>query len=820
MSVPASTRSFPQTPAKSRRKWLLSLLFAIIALTAGTTWLLATSSGLQWLAAMASRSNGGALTLQGTGGTLLGPMGAQTLSYKDGSMRVTVRDIQLDWRPAALLAGRLDITTLTAQSVEVLSPPSGEPLTLPQDLRLPLPFSLGKVEIESLQVITQAGGAPDFAATRLTARLESNGHQHRLHELRASLEYGELSASAQMDGARPFALQARADLAGQGSKPARITANASGKLENITLKVLGGGAGLRGQGEALLRPFAPFPLAALTLSVNGLDPRTFSPGAPQASLALHAQLSQNAAGQLEGNTTAKNAFPAPLDQGGLPLREMHCRATISAENLQFDALNLILSGGGRISGHITWQLKRATGAADLTISQLDPAALDTRLRPARLAGKATLSGDTQTQRGLITLADGKLGLDASLVRSGDTLSLDSLRLAHGQAALTGQGRLGFGGGRPFAFKGELQHFDLSAFLQAPRSDLNAKLELAGELAPQANGTLSFTLANSQWAGQIVSGGGQIGFSGMNRFNGKAELRLGGNRLNAQGAYGTAGERLELSLAAPALSQLGPGFGGALNAHAMLAGSPSKPEIAFEMKGKHLILPGEHHLASLSASGSLRGEAVNFKIDAAGYQRTAEVLMQNLTLAIQGSRLRHDFMVNALLANDTNLDLHASGGLTDPARGWRDVQWQGVLSKLSATGRIPLHLFAATPVTLGRERISLGKAVFSVAGGQAQLARAEWTPRNWNTRGSFSGIGLRLEGIMAENRNLLRLAGDWDVSAAPGLAGKLRIRRESGDWVLPGDQALPLGVQDLQLSAQASDNHLTTELEARGARLGE
>ncbi|MFA7318271.1 MAG: translocation/assembly module TamB domain-containing protein [Sulfuricella sp.] len=820
MGTPASTNSFPQTPAKFRRKWLLSPLFFIIALTAGSAWLLATSSGLQWLASMAARSSGGTFTLQGTGGTLLGPLGARVLSYRDGSMRVTIRDIQLDWRPAALLAGRLDIATLTAQSVEVLSPPSGKPLTLPQDLRLPLPLSLDKIGIASLQVFSKMGGKPDFAATRLTARLESNGRQHHLSELRASLEYGELSASAQMDGARPFALQARADLAGQGSNPARIAVNASGKLENITLKAQGSGAGLSGQGEAILQPFAPFPLAALTLSVNGLDPRTFSPDAPQASLALQAQLRQNAAGQLEGDVTAKNTSPAPLDQGGLPLREIHSRATLSAEKLQFDALNLILSGGGRISGHFNWQLKQATGAANLTISQLDPAALDTRLRPARLAGKATLSGDTQSQHGLITLADGKLGLDTSLVRSGDTLTLDSLRLVHGQAALTGQGRLGFGGGRPFAFKGELQHFDLSAFLQAPRSDLNAKLELAGELTPQANGTLSFTLANSQWAGQIVSGGGQIDFSGMSLFNGKAELRLGDNLLNAHGAYGTPGERLELSLAAPALSQLGPGFGGALNAHAMLAGSPSKPDIAFEMKGKHLILPGGHHLTSLSAGGSLRGEAVNFKIDAAGYRRTAEVLMQNLTLAIQGSRLHHDFMVNALLANDTNLDLHASGGLTGPAPGWRDVQWHGVLSKLSATGRIPLHLLAATTVTLGRERISLGKAEFTVAGGRAQLASTEWTPRSWNSRGSFNAIGLRHISAASEIQNTLRLAGDWDISAAPNLAGKLRIRRESGDWMLPGDQPLSLGIQEFQLSALASDNRLSAELKARGTRLGE
>lgn len=822
MNTQSSTNPVTKIPAKSRRGWLLSLLFIVAALSAGSVWLLATSSGLQWLATMTSRSSGGALTLQGMSGTLLGPMGARTLIYSDGDMRVTIHDIRLDWRPAELLSRRLDIAALTLQSVEVLSPPSDEPLLLPQDLRLPLSLSLslGKLGIGSLQVFSQAGGEPGFTATRLTAKLESNGHQHRLSELRASLKYGELSASAQMDGTRPFALQAQADLAGHGSKPARIAVNASGQLENITLKAQGSGAGLSGQGEALLRPFTPFPLAELILAVNGLDPRAFSPDAPQASFSLQSQLRQNAPSQLEGDVTVKNASPAPLDRGGLPLHEIQSRATISADKLQLDALNLTLTGGGRISGHITWQLKQATGAADLTISHLDPSALDTRLRPARLAGKATLSGDFQSQQGLIALRDRKLSLDASLMRSGDTLTLDRLRLSHGQAAFTGQGQLGFGGERPFAFKGKLQHFDLSAFLQAPQSDLNATLELAGELTPQASGTLSFALANSQLADQIVSGGGQIGFSGMNQFRGKAELRLGDNRLNAQGAYGTPGERLELALAAPALAQLGHGFGGALNAYAMLAGSTAKPEIAFEVKGSQLMLPGEHHLASLSAGGSLRGEAVNFNLDATGYQGATEVLLQNLTLAIQGSRSHHELNAKAHLGNDAALDLHASGGLSDTARGWGNVQWQGVLSKFSATGQIPFRLLAAAPVMLGREHISLGKAEFAVAGGRVHLSTTEWATGNWSSRGSFSGIGLRPGGITTENDHVLRLAGEWDVSAAPNLAGKLRIRRESGDWVLPGDQALSLGMQDLQLDAQASDNHLSAELKARGTRLGD
>lgn len=816
MNDQTSVTPSPQLPARSRRGWLFALLFVILSLSAAAGWLLATSSGLQWLV---SRSSSGAVILEGAHGTLLGPLGAKTLSFTSGDTRVTVRDIHLAWRPAALLEGRLEIATLTAQSVEILSPPSDEQLTLPQDLRLPLPLSLSKIDIAALRVIRQVGGTPDFVATRLAARAESDGRQHRLHDLRASLEFGDLSASARMDSTHPFALQAQGTLAGYGTPQARIAASASGKLDHFTLKAQGSGAGLSGQGEAQLQPFAAFPLAALALSVKGLDPHAFSPDAPQASIALQAELSRNAAGKLEGNVTAKNSAPAPLDRDGLPLLEAHAHAMISADNVQLDALNLVLAGGGRISGHFAWQVKQATGAANLTISRLDPAALNTRLRQARLDGRATLSGDIQAQQGVIFLAAGALRLDARLAREGDILTLDSLRLARGRAVLTGQGRLGLDAGRHFAFKGELRHFDLSAFLRAPRSDLNARLDVAGALAPQASGTLRYTIGNSQLAGQPVSGSGQIGFSGMEQVKGEAGLLLGDNRLHARGGFGSPGDRLEVDIAAPVLAQFGSGFGGALNAHATLAGSLSKPDMTFEMKGNRLSLPGDHHLDSLSAGGSLHGEALNLKVAAAGYRKKSDLLVQNLALAVQGSRSRHELSVETL-GNDMSLALHASGGLTDPAQGWRDVQWQGVLSKLTASGRIPFHLLAATSVALGRERISLGKAEFAVAGGRAQLASAEWTPKSWNSRGNFSGIGLRPGGTAGEAQDALRLTGEWDVSAAPGLAGKLRVRRESGDWILPGDPPIRLGLQDLQLAAQASDNRLTAELKAHGTRLGD
>lgn len=820
------------------KRWPVLLLTAVIALSAMGAWLLASTSGLQWLAVTVTRISAGSVSLEGVSGTLLGPMEAQTLIMGPADLRITAHQVKLDWRASALLGGRLEVRLLQAQDVEVLSLPS----PYPQDLRPPLPFSIDKLDIGSLRVIGSAGGPSDFAASNLSARLESDGLGYQLQELHAGVEYGTLTASGRMEGNRPFALQAQLELAGVANfaaaetRDAHISANVSGDLKQIRIVAQGSGAGLTGNGEAQLKPYASFALAALHLQVKGLDPRAFSPNAPKASLTLQADLRGNTDGRLEGNVTAKNLVPAPLDRDGLPLLDARAHATLSADLLKFDHLALAFAGGASISGDVDWQRTQAKGAGELIVSHLNPAALDTRLRAASLNGRMKLGGDRVVQRGELTLNDGNLRLDALLVKSAEIVTLEKLRLVRGQAALTGQGQLALTGRRAYSFKGQLQRFDLAAFMSAPRSDLNATLALSGELEPQASGTVNFMMSGSRFSGQPVSGSGRIEFVGMSRGKGEAEFRLGDNRLSAKGGLGAASDRLQLELAAPALEQLGPGFGGTLNAQASLAGSLTRPEASFTAEGRNLSMPDDHHLASLSVSAGIHGEALSLSVNAGDYRTGTSALSQDagqtwfgadfrtLQLGAKGSRAHHEVNADALLDNGSKLMLRANGGFGDWSKG--NIQWRGALTELSGTGALPFRLLADTPLTLGAERIALDAAAFSVTNGQLRIESLVWTPQRWNSRGNFTGIGLRA-GIgfqpnfrVRAGREFLRLGGEWEIASAAQLTGSLRIERESGDWVLRGDPPVPLGLKSLKLMARAENGRVTGELTASGDHLGE
>lgn len=794
------------------RRWRIWLTAGILMLSAGIGWLLASTSGLHFLTATIVRG----VTLSGLDGSLLGPISAKTLIISRPDLQTTAHDIRLDWHPGALFKGKLEIITLTAREVKIISPPASSPY--PDSLHLPLALSVQKLDIGTLQV--SGSGAADFYARDINAKFNSDGRLHRVADLHARLDFGQLTASGQLDGNRPFALKAQAELAGMtdftglSGEVAHISAAVSGNLMKLAIHASGRGAGLSGQGEMQLTPYASSSIATLKLAVAGLNPRAFTLSAPQANLTLQADLAGDAVGQLEGRVSAANLSPAPWDRDGLPLVDARAHATVSPELLKLDKLTLTLAKNAAISGSLSWRRQEKTGSADLLIRQLDPAALDTRLRAAKLNGSIRLSGDTKTQQGVLNLSDGILHLDAQLNKSANTLTLDKLVLARGKATLTGNGRLQLDKKQAYQFNGRLHRFDLAAFIQAPHSDLNATLDIAGSLAPQPGGTLNFRMDSSHLAGQPVSGNGKIEFANQCLTRTDSELRLGDNLLRATG--GLCGKTLHVDLAAPVLQQLGSGFGGELTAHASIAGSVARPQLGFEASARNLQLPGDHQLTRIDATGGLHGEALNLNISAANYRTHTKTQVESLQVDVLGSVAHHELKARVNLDKDNTLTLAATGGFPDLIRN--PANWQGALTELRGAGALPFKLLNDAPLTLNPNHLMLGAAELTVAGGKLHINGVDWTPQRLISKGSFTGIGLRASGPSQTSDDVLRLGGDWNLDSAT--QGRLHIARERGDWILPGELPMPLGLRTLQFTARAASGRLTGELTAQGTRLGE
>ena len=301
-----------QTEKSVMKKWQWTALVfaALIILTAGIgLWLSTSTSGLKSLASAISHISGGKLSLEGLDGALSESITARTIRFASDDLVVIARDVQLNWQPGELHSGHVTITALSAKEVEIVSPPSSQPKSLPASLELPFSLSLHKLNIGTLRVMNEEGGRPAFVATEFTAGLESNGRRHQISGLRINLEFGRLIASGQLDGTRPFDLHAEAELAEFvnfdfptiETSGSRISAIIKGNLERLHITAKGSGGGLTGQGEAQLQPYGPVFIAGLGLSVSGLDPHVFSADAPAASLTVQANLHEVAAGQLAGS---------------------------------------------------------------------------------------------------------------------------------------------------------------------------------------------------------------------------------------------------------------------------------------------------------------------------------------------------------------------------------------------------------------------------------------------------------------------------------------------------------------------------------------
>ncbi|SEN50094.1 autotransporter secretion inner membrane protein TamB [Nitrosospira multiformis] len=867
---------------------LLAAIFIILAVAGSALWLATSNSGLVWLGSALSRLSADSISFEGLEGKLSRSVSVRRMRFSGENLLIVAREVQLDWEPGALRSGQLKIIALTAGEVEVVSLPSPEPATQPDNLELPLSLDVRKFEIGVLRVMREKGGLPVFRALDLATKLTSDGHVHQIPELRVMLDYGRLTASAELKGEKPFPLEGHVTLAGIAvpkvqqpagtsteKSEARISATLGGDLAQIDVKIEGQGAGLSGEGDAQLRPFAPFVVGGLRLSLSGLDPHVFSATAPQAKLDLQADLNEKMAGQLEGTLTVKNSKPAALDAGGLPVLEARAEPVLSAELLQLHDLKLLLPGGGSIMGDVVWQLTEASGSADLRVLQVNMARLDTRIRPTNVSGSLRLSADVKRQQGILALHDRKLSASVHMTLADDVLTLEKVRLNHGQSLFTGQARMELNGQREFDLAGSLRRFDISAFLQGPRTDLNATLKLTGELGSTGTressrkvsepaGTAQFAIANSHVAEQPVSGNGRIEFAGLSRAKGGIELNFGTNRLLAHGGYGRPGDQLQLELNAPALAQIGYGLAGSLMAKAIMGSSSAsfieKPlelaDISFYATGKGIKLPNEHYLDNFTADGKLHGDAITLKILAADYRLQANPRLQQLSVEVGGSTSQHEIQVSVQLVDDQSLFLRGRGGLTKMGQ-WPDAEWAGELVELSGSGRVPFSLKNASPVRIGSSHASLGLSNIGIAGGAVQIREIDWSPERWSTKGHFSGIGLRpgaggkksegaAEAVAAAktvktagaNENAgaderrryeadrgaayeaLRLHGEWDISAGSQLKGFIDIEREGGDWILPDEPPLPLGLQILRLSGRATEGQLTAELTARGKRLGE
>ena len=875
-----------EAPAPSRRRWYLALsalALTILAVLAMSFWLLGTAAGARTTLSMLAQASGGAVQFGAIEGRLAGPLQVKQLTLQNTGLQTELHDIRLDWRPQALLQGRLHITALRIGAIRLRQrigqPPS--PVTLPASLALPLQISIDTVHVNGG---TLAWGALDIVELgAFTLRLDYDGARYRLglEQLSANTSLGaaatdasrrnvfrgSLRGQAELADARPFRLDGAFDatietrigqerLSGSGN----IKLNGSLAQLQTSLDLAVGDARIKGR--AALQPFSELLLGDVEIDAHALDIAAFGAELPRSR--IDAKLSATAQG---GTLALNNADAGTYDSGRLPLAALSARFRQNPQGFRFDGISARLGSAATPAGIIQGSATLAKGALDLaltTSSPLDLRRLDRRLLATRLEGSAGVRHVAGRQELTLELSEPlqnrRLTLSARATLADAALVLERAELRLGESKLSAGGRILLAKQQEFSASGTVSRLrlqDLGQFASFPELTLTGEFSLAGALAPQLTANLDFRIADSRLAGHLLQGEGRVRLRAESLEIPRLVLAAGANRLEVAGQLQSESGQLTFTLAAPKLDQLGPGFAGALQASGTARGSFTHPRIAAEWQISQLRLPNLLQVDSARGNGEFALDRVApWLLGSVNLEATAEGMRHNaVQLDNVSASLRFAPPANAPLALQVraqklaaagyradSITLEANGttgnhtllvSLAQAQQQWRlqasgalqaEVpHWQGSIEQLEGSGRLKTRLTGAAPLEISPQNLELRQFRLAAEGALLTIEQFRRDPNGIQTRGRFEHLPLAplLQFLQPPPQvsTDLLFAGEWDVSLAGLPRGTVSLRRESGDLATLGMTPVTLDLKRLEASARASNGTLQLQLHAEGANLG-
>ena len=726
--------------------WLPGLAMLAVLACSFVFWLLASQTGTRLLLTTAAQQlDGQALDVRGS---ILRGLEVGRLDLDVGGTRIGISDLRLTVRWRALGDRLLHVRELAAGSVEVAlasgeeTPADAgddEPFALPS---LPVAIAVDRLALGEFHLLQDGEPLPvelgDLSATFAAGR---QGAQLRIANLRVGHEVGQAQVSGQAELqalAHPWPFSARLDVIARGSGPDSPLCQAdqlSGKFAPLA----------QAQAEASKAPETAKSRAGAGKSkagaakasaepVQSKDAGAFvGPPAPACQVVLRA----DAAGSLEG-------IQAKLDGtgAGLALDVMADLAPRTPLVLRSARVDARLPDKSTLSARLDLQAVDGQPGRDRIVGSLGAQRLNLSpwlgdaVPPAVLSANAQLSAEFE--------------------------NLSRLR----QAAI------------------DLRFEDGTRWnKQALAGMVKAQVEVAAPAStPPAGAGADATAAANAATAELLAG---LRVHGLD-----VDLKLGSNRVRAQGEIGGADGALTLDAQAPQLDAFWPGVPGGADVKGKLGGTVA----------------------------SHRGEI------SAGYNPPKPrpgVLGQSRAEAA----------------------ITFAGGWGKGPAGEADAAltgWRGTVSRLTA-GSAGFTVSADRPVTLSylpaavapQWQWQVGQTVLGVAlPGKEKLAIAHKGSRGdakrWETAGQADNLVItaamarqviaavdpeaaakmkqgpkRVNATVAESQRRIALDASWDLKFDGRLAGRARIARRDGDLLIPGDPPVPLGVKALVLDLTAT-----------------
>nr|WP_175217460.1 translocation/assembly module TamB domain-containing protein [Achromobacter deleyi] len=743
-------------------------------------WLLASQTGSRLLLTTAAQQlDGQALEVRGS---ILRGLDVGRLDLEFGGTRIGISDLRLDVHWRALGDRLLHVREISARTVDVAltssadapaEPPSDEPFTLPS---LPVTIAVDRLALGEFQLL-QDGQPLPVTLGDLTATFAAgpNGAQLRIANLRVGHEVGQAQVSGQAELlglADPWPFAARLDVTARGTGPDSPLCQA----DQLSGKFV---------------PVGKAPAAKASADV----PKAQGAAKPASGAAKKAQ-GGAAKAQADGAGKDKNeGKPAATELAGPPAPA--CQVVLRADAAgSLDSIQAKLDGTGAglaldvvadLAPRTPLVLRSARADAQLPDKSSLSARLDLQAVPDR-PGRDRIAG-TLGARGLDLshwLGDAipPAVVSANAQLSAELENLSQLR----QAAID----LRFEDGARWNKQPLTGAVKAQVDISAPPGQSAATPAAVANAAeqPAANPAAPATdAANSAAAANPATPVDDL-LAGLRIHGLDIDLKLGANRIRAQGEVGAADGALTLDAQAPQLDAFWPGLPGGADLKGKLTGTAAAHKGEFTAgynppKPRPGVLGQSRAQAAITFAGGWgKGPAGDADAALTGWRGTF-------------SRLSAD-TAGFTVATERPVTLSYLPSAVAP-------QWQWQVGQTALALSLP-----------GKEKLviahkgSRGDAKRWETAGQsdnliitAAMARQVIAAVDPEAAAKLNKGPKRVNAMVAEGQRRIALDVLWDLKFDGRLAGRARIARRDGDLLIPGDPPIPLGVKALVLDLTAT-----------------
>lgn len=747
--------------------WLPGLAMLAVLACSFVFWLLASQTGSRLLLTTAAQQlDGQALAVRGS---VLRGLEVGRLDLNVSGTRIGISDLRLNVNWRALGNRLLHVRELSATNVEIgltagedapADDKPDEPFSLPA---LPVDIAVDRLALGEFHLLQDGQPLPvelgDLSATFAAGK---QGAQLRIANLRVGHEIGQaqLSGQAELQGlADPWPFAARLDVTARGSGPDSPLCQADQLSGKFAPPV-----------QASKAPDAAKPRAGAARADAAKGKAAASAKAPAADAKTPAGTSPDAVA--DRAATAFVGPPAPA-----------CQVILRADAAgSLDSIQAKLDGTG------------AGLALDVVadLAPRTPLVLRSARADARLPDKSTLSARLDLQA-----VDGQPGRD----RIVGTLGAQRLDLspwlgdALPPAVVSANAQLS----AEFENLSQLRQAAIDLRFedgarwnkQVLAGTVKAQVDIAAPAAapaapPTADGAAR---AGADAATPPAAATADL-LAGLRIHGLDVDLKLGPNRVRAQGEIGGADGALTLDAQAPQLDAFWPGIPGGADLKGKLGGTVAahKGEITAgynPAKPRPGVLGESRAQATLAFTGGWgkgaagepdaaltgwRGAFSRLTADSAGFtvsvDRPVTLSYLPAALAPQWQWQVGQTVIGVALPGKEKLAIAHKGSRGD-AKRWETA---GQADNLVITAAMARQVIAAVD--------------------PEAAAKMSKGPK-------------RVNATVAESQRRIALDASWDLKFDGRLAGRARIARRDGDLLIPGDPPVPLGVKALVLDLTAT-----------------